>query len=55
MRTRARTKDLDQIFNDMKSPAIFAQQPENPELPGLGQFYCIQVVSFINPMINASS
>jgi bud site selection protein 20 len=36
-RTRARTRDLDQIFDDIKKPLTFEQ---DTELPGLGQFYC---------------
>eukprot|EP00050_Salpingoeca_kvevrii_P017167 m.62531 g.62531 ORF g.62531 m.62531 type:complete len:141 (-) comp7405_c0_seq4:96-518(-) len=42
-RTRARTKDLDQIHEDLRSenaPALL-HQPEDGDLPGLGQFYCI--------------
>ncbi|KND04593.1 uncharacterized protein SPPG_00312 [Spizellomyces punctatus DAOM BR117] len=41
-RTRARTKDLDQIHEDMKTPEKFEQQAVDADLPGLGQHYCIQ-------------
>ena len=42
-RTRARTKDLDQIHEDMSrsNPAEIYQNSDPLELPGQGQFYCI--------------
>lgn len=45
MRTKARTRDLDNIFEDMESQAFakLVNQPQNPELPGFGQNYCVQV------------
>ncbi|KAJ1562881.1 ccr4 associated factor, partial [Cladochytrium tenue] len=42
-RTRARTKDLDQIHEDLKAPEKLLHQPEDPDLPGLGQHYCVEV------------
>lgn len=47
-RTRARVKDLDQIHTDMKKgiQAIkheVAVKGEEVDLPGLGQFYCLEV------------
>ncbi|KAJ3334335.1 hypothetical protein HDU76_000028 [Blyttiomyces sp. JEL0837] len=41
-RTRARTKDLDQIHEDLKAPEKLLNQPIDPDLPGLGQFYCVE-------------
>ncbi|KAJ1567780.1 hypothetical protein HK405_004784, partial [Cladochytrium tenue] len=41
-RTRARTKDLDQIHEDLKAPEKLLHQPEDPDLPGLGQHYCVE-------------
>ncbi|KAI9100682.1 hypothetical protein DFS34DRAFT_615401 [Phlyctochytrium arcticum] len=41
-RTRARTKDLDQIHDDLKAPEKLQNQEPNPDLPGMGQHYCIQ-------------
>ena len=46
-RTRARTKDLDQIQADMKNPTQFTTNLQDIELvkdlPGMGRFYCIEV------------
>ncbi|KAI9207932.1 uncharacterized protein BJ171DRAFT_492109 [Polychytrium aggregatum] len=41
-RTRARTKDLDQIQDDLETPEKFENQPVDVDLPGLGQHYCIE-------------
>ncbi|KAH9257108.1 hypothetical protein BASA81_004658 [Batrachochytrium salamandrivorans] len=42
-RTRARTKDMDQIFEDMAKPTeFFTVVPLDTDLPGMGQNYCIQ-------------
>ncbi|KAH6565799.1 hypothetical protein BSLG_006170 [Batrachochytrium salamandrivorans] len=42
-RTRARTKDMDQIFEDMTKPTeFFTVVPLDTDLPGMGQNYCIQ-------------
>ncbi|KAL1920622.1 uncharacterized protein VTP21DRAFT_999 [Calcarisporiella thermophila] len=42
-RTRRYTKDLDQIHEDLKpeNQKKFNEIPIDPDLPGLGQFYCI--------------
>ena len=43
-RTRRRTKDLDQIHEDMKpqkAAKLLSQEPDT-DLPGSGQFYCLQ-------------
>jgi bud site selection protein 20 len=43
-RTRARTKDLDQIHDDL-NPEKYNQlksQEINPDLPGMGQNYCVE-------------
>ncbi|KAJ3180146.1 Bud site selection protein 20 [Gaertneriomyces sp. JEL0708] len=45
-RTRARTKDLDQIHDDMAQPEKFTSQPIDADLPGLGQHYCLQCARY---------
>ncbi|KAJ3269475.1 hypothetical protein HDV01_001359 [Terramyces sp. JEL0728] len=40
-KTKAKTRDLDEIFDDIESPQKLLNQPVNPDLPGQGQFYCI--------------
>ncbi|KAJ3406629.1 hypothetical protein HDV05_005904, partial [Chytridiales sp. JEL 0842] len=40
-RTRARTKDIDQIHTDLQNPQTFSNPSIDPDLPGLGQHYCI--------------
>jgi bud site selection protein 20 len=44
-RTRRRTKDLDIIhaeINDPEKLAALQAQPIDPDMPGLGQFYCVE-------------
>ncbi|KAJ3099597.1 Bud site selection protein 20 [Phlyctochytrium planicorne] len=41
-RTRARVKDLDQIHDDLKRPEKLQFKELDPDLPGLGQFYCME-------------
>ncbi|KAI8923113.1 hypothetical protein BC831DRAFT_472589 [Entophlyctis helioformis] len=41
-RTRARTRDLDQVFEDMKVPAEQLKKPADLDLPGMGLNYCIE-------------
>ncbi|KAJ3299691.1 Bud site selection protein 20 [Borealophlyctis nickersoniae] len=45
-RTRARVKDLDQIFEDLSAPGKFANQPIDTDLPGLGQHYCLECARY---------
>lgn len=48
-KTKRRTRDLDQIFDDLSSPNSITnlkQQPENEEQPGLGQYYCVQCAKY---------
>jgi bud site selection protein 20 len=50
-KTKAKTRDLDQIFNDMEpiNYQKLSQQPVDADLPGFGQFYCVQCARhFIN-------
>jgi bud site selection protein 20 len=45
MKTKARTKDLDNIFDDME-PEKYSKllnQIIDPDLPGSGQNYCVEV------------
>lgn len=43
-RLKRRTKDLDQIHQDLAPGAAekLLNQPIDPDLPGLGQHYCIE-------------
>lgn len=44
-RTRRRTKDLDVIhaeINDPEKLAALQTQPIDPDMPGLGQYYCVE-------------
>ncbi|KAJ1673692.1 hypothetical protein EV182_004746 [Spiromyces aspiralis] len=43
-RTRRRTKDLDQIQSDLRpeNKERLLNQEEDPDLPGLGQHYCVE-------------
>lgn len=46
VKTKARTRDLDQIFDDME-PKNFEKlvaQKIDVELPGFGQNYCVPVI-----------
>ncbi|KZT07504.1 uncharacterized protein LAESUDRAFT_698818 [Laetiporus sulphureus 93-53] len=48
-RTRARTRDLDQIQLidlDPKNRAILEAQPLDPEKPGLAQHYCVECAKY---------
>ncbi|KAJ3149172.1 Bud site selection protein 20 [Geranomyces variabilis] len=45
-RTRARVKDLDQIHDDLAKPAQYENLPEDADLPGMGQHYCLQCARF---------
>lgn len=42
-RTRNKTKDLDQIIEDLKPENLIKlqDQPLDEDLPGLGQYYCV--------------
>ena len=42
-RTKRRTKDLDQIMEDMEPAKAqkLAEQPRDQDLPGEGQHYCL--------------
>ncbi|KAJ1977036.1 hypothetical protein H4R34_003746 [Dimargaris verticillata] len=43
-RTKRRTRDLDQIFEDLQPVNLtkLVMPTEDPDLPGLGQHYCIE-------------
>ncbi|KAL3418025.1 C2H2 finger domain-containing protein [Phlyctema vagabunda] len=48
-KTRRRLRDLDQIIEDMRSPKHLEQHKSlkpAEDLPGLGQFYCIECAKF---------
>ncbi|KCV69692.1 hypothetical protein H696_04099 [Fonticula alba] len=49
IRTRRRPRDLDQIYEDIHDPAKnqkMTNQPEDEDLPGLGQFYCLECARY---------
>ncbi|KAJ2221331.1 hypothetical protein H4R99_008156 [Coemansia sp. RSA 1722] len=47
-KTKRRTKDLDQIQHDLKpeNKGRLLNQPEDEDLPGLGQHYCVECGSY---------
>lgn len=45
-RTKRRTKDMDQIHADLKQSAKLKNQPVDYELPGAGQFYCVECARY---------
>ncbi|KAJ1948925.1 hypothetical protein EC988_004976 [Linderina pennispora] len=47
-KTKRRTKDLDQIQEDLlpENRSKFQSMPEDEDLPGLGQHYCIECSKF---------
>eukprot|EP00123_Amoebidium_parasiticum_P020178 comp44145_c0_seq1/m.47507 comp44145_c0_seq1/g.47507 ORF comp44145_c0_seq1/g.47507 comp44145_c0_seq1/m.47507 type:complete len:125 (-) comp44145_c0_seq1:161-535(-) len=51
-RLRNRTRDLDQIHEDMKEENVekLTKQPIDPDLPGLGQHYCITCAKYFVSM-----
>mmetsp|Transcript_35121 Transcript_35121/g.76891 ORF Transcript_35121/g.76891 Transcript_35121/m.76891 type:complete len:108 (-) Transcript_35121:130-453(-) len=44
--TKNRTRDIDQIHEDLKKPESFTKLPINEDLPGDGQFYCISCARY---------
>jgi bud site selection protein 20 len=51
-RTRRRTKDIDQIHDDLepKNAEILLNQEPNTDLPGLGQHYCLECARYFVDM-----
>ncbi|KAK6986620.1 zinc finger protein 593 [Biomphalaria glabrata] len=48
-RTRHRTRDIDQVHEDMKSPESLLKQAVDLDKPGSAQFYCLTCAKyFIN-------
>lgn len=46
-RTRVRTRDLDLIHGDLAGDVEkLKNQPLNPDLPGLGQHYCVECAKY---------
>ncbi|XP_065912604.1 zinc finger protein 593-like isoform X2 [Dysidea avara] len=51
-RTRRRTKDIDQIHEDMKPANAEKLLQDDPDLPGSGQHYCISCARyFVNETV----
>eukprot|EP00128_Syssomonas_multiformis_P017962 Colp12_sorted_trinity150504_noHs@13138 len=46
IKTRNRAKDTDQVYEDLEKPEKFENMPVDPELPGLGQHYCISCAKY---------
>ena len=41
--TKRRNRDVEQVFDDMtKKEALETAQPHDDDLPGCGQFYCVE-------------
>lgn len=45
-RTKRRTKDMDQIHDDLKEASRLTQQPIDYDLPGAGQYYCVECARY---------
>eukprot|EP00440_Ansanella_granifera_P075601 gb/GFBE01082037.1/.p1 GENE.gb/GFBE01082037.1/~~gb/GFBE01082037.1/.p1 ORF type:complete len:114 (+),score=35.56 gb/GFBE01082037.1/:1-342(+) len=45
---KRRTKDIDQVHDDLKAPQKFkaGELPRDEDLPGMGQYYCICCARF---------
>ena len=41
IKTKRRTRDIDQVHEDLKNPEKFESLPHDEDLPGEGQFYCV--------------
>ncbi|KIW11537.1 hypothetical protein PV08_10838 [Exophiala spinifera] len=54
-KTKRRTRDLDQVKADLKSPKHLAQHKSNKaseDLPGLGAFYCVECAKYFSDSHN---
>ncbi|KAI1003517.1 hypothetical protein K3495_g4693 [Podosphaera aphanis] len=57
-KTRRRLRDLDQISEDLRSPRHLEQHKTSTpaeDLPGLGQFYCIECAKWFESENNMTS
>ncbi|XP_065182735.1 zinc finger protein 593-like [Sycon ciliatum] len=45
-RTKRRTKDMDQIHDDLKEVKKLTTQPIDYDLPGAGQYYCVECARY---------
>ncbi|KAK7205728.1 hypothetical protein BZA70DRAFT_247117 [Myxozyma melibiosi] len=48
-KTKRRTRDLDQVYNDIADPSTLqklSNQPIDEDKPGLGQFYCVECAKY---------
>lgn len=41
LKTKRRTRDIDQVHEDLKNPERFMNLPTDEDLPGEGMHYCI--------------
>ena len=41
LKTKLRTRDIDQVHDDLKNPERFMNLPTDEDLPGEGQNYCV--------------
>merc|ERR1712098_288214 len=44
--TKRRTRDIDQVHNDLKEIQKFKVMPVDEDLPGEGQFYCVSCAHY---------
>ncbi|KAJ9637972.1 hypothetical protein H2204_004562 [Knufia peltigerae] len=54
-KTKRRTRDLDQVKADLKSPKHLAQHKNtkaSEDLPGLGAFYCVECSKYFSDSHN---
>ncbi|ETN46218.1 uncharacterized protein HMPREF1541_00402 [Cyphellophora europaea CBS 101466] len=55
VKTRRHTRDLDQVKADLKSPKHLAQHKDSKaaeDLPGLGEFYCVECAKYFSDSHN---
>ncbi|KAG9773252.1 hypothetical protein KCU88_g5840, partial [Aureobasidium melanogenum] len=55
IKTKRRTRDLDQVKADLKSPKHLSQHQRTKaaeDLPGLGAFYCIECAKYFSDSHN---
>ena len=46
LKTKKRTRDIDQVHEDLKNPERFSNLPKDEDLPGEGQNYCVSCARY---------
>ena len=57
-KTRRHTRDIDQVYADLRSPRHLEQFKETKlveDLPGLGQWYCVECAKWFESETNFQS